>query len=48
LATFQTLMNEVLHPYLSWFVLVFFKDILIYSGSWSEHHRHVRIVFEKL
>ena len=43
-ATFQSLMNDVLRPYLRRFVLVFFDDILIYSPTWSEHLQHVKLV----
>jgi hypothetical protein len=46
-ATFQALMNDVLRPFLWWFALVFFDDILIYSSSWSKHLRHIRLVFDK-
>jgi hypothetical protein len=45
---FQALMNEVLWPFLRWFALVIFDDILIFSPSWSEHLRHVRLVLDKL
>jgi len=39
--TFQATMNELFHPYLSNFVLVFFEDILIYSKTWKEHLQHL-------
>jgi hypothetical protein len=45
--TFQALMIDVLHPYLHRFVLLFY-DILVYNLSWSEHLRHLHLVFTKL
>jgi hypothetical protein len=47
-ATFQALMNIVLHDFIRVFVLVFFDDILIFSDSWSSHLQHVRIVLQSL
>lgn len=47
LATFQSIMNEVLLPYLQTFVLVF-DDILIYSSSLEDHLTNLEIVLELL
>ena len=47
-ATFQSLMNDVLRPYLRKFVVVFLDDILIFSRNWKEHVKHVRLVLETL
>jgi hypothetical protein len=47
-ATFQALMNVVLHDFIRHFVLVFFDDILIFNNSWTEHLQHVRAVLQRL
>ena len=45
---FQSLMNEVLRPYLDRFCLVYLDDILIYSRTREEHLEHIRLVFSQL
>ena len=47
-ATFQTLMNKILRPYIDKFVLVYLDDILIFSNSKEEHLQHLRLVFDAL
>lgn len=47
-ATFQTMMNHILRPYLRKFVVVFLDDILIFSKTWEDHLNHVQIVLEAL
>src|SRR6266545_3653657 len=47
-ATFQRLMNYVLHDYLNDFVVVYLDDILVCSDTFEEHLVHLRKVFDKL
>ena len=47
-AVFMDLMNQVFHPYLDSFVIVFINDILVYSRSELEHERHLGLVLRTL
>lgn len=38
----------IFRPYLCHFIIVFFDDILIYSGSFDDHLRHLEIAFQIL
>ena len=45
---FMRVMNEVFRPFLDDFVIVYLDDILIFSGTWDEHVRHVKKVLDTL
>jgi hypothetical protein len=46
--TFMILMNDILHPYLDSFVVVYVDDILVYSATWEEHMSNLMQVLETL
>ncbi len=47
-ATFQRLMNHVLHDHLGEFVMVYLDDVVIYSKNMAEHVRHLNWVLSQL
>ena len=47
-ATFQSMINDVLRPYLDVFVVVYLDDILIFSDNQEQHVQHVTTVLEAL
>ncbi|KAH9688170.1 Endonuclease [Citrus sinensis] len=47
-ATFCTLMNKVLQPFLDRFVVVYLDDIVVYSTTLEDHARHLRQVLQVL
>ncbi len=47
-ATFQRLMNHVLHDHLGEFVMVYLDDVVIYSKNMAEHMRHLDWVLGQL
>jgi hypothetical protein len=48
LATFMHVMNDVFRPFLDDFVIVYLDDIIVFSGTWDEHVRHVKKVLDTL
>lgn len=47
-ATFQSLMNLILQPYINNFCMVYLNDIIIFSKTIKEHLLHVKKVIKKL
>lgn len=45
---FMEYVNRIFHPYLDEFVVVFIDAILIYSKSYEEHAKHLKIVLQAL
>jgi len=47
-ASFQRLMNYILHNYLNDFVIIYLDDILVYLNTFEDYINHLRKVFIKL
>ena len=47
LASFQTMVNQILRDYIDDFVVVYLDDILIYLKTIKEHRWHVKLILEK-
>jgi hypothetical protein len=45
---FVCVMNDVFRPFLDEFVIVYLEEIIIFSGTWDEHVRHVKQVLDTL
>jgi hypothetical protein len=48
LTTFMHVMNDVFRPFLDDFVIVYLDNIIVFSGTWDEHVRHVKKVLDTL
>ena len=46
--TFMRVMNDVFMPFLDDFVIVYIYNILLFSGTWDEHVKHVKQVLDTL
>jgi hypothetical protein len=46
--TFMRLMEDILHPFTNYFVVVYLDEILIYSNTWEEHLQHIQQVLHTL
>ena len=47
-ATFQSRINEILHPYLDVFCTAYIDDVLVYSDTLEQHRSHVKCVLAAL
>jgi hypothetical protein len=46
-ATFQRMMNGIIHDFLHKFVIVYLNDVCIYSRTLEKHMEHMRLVLQR-
>jgi hypothetical protein len=47
-STFMHVMNDVFRPFIDDFVILYLDDIIVFSGTWDEHVRHINQVLDNL
>jgi len=47
-STFMRVMNDVFHPFIDDFFIVYLDDIIVFSKSWDDHVIHVKKVLDVL
>jgi hypothetical protein len=48
LETFMRVLNDVFRHFLDDFVIVYLDNILVFSGTWDEHVKHVKQILDTL
>lgn len=48
LTTIMRLMNDILHPFVDSFAIVYLYDILVYNATWEENISHLTQLLETL
>jgi hypothetical protein len=46
--TFMRVMKDVFRIFIDDFVIIYLDDIIVFSGTWDEHVRHVKQVLDTL
>ena len=41
---FMRLMNDILHPFIDSFIIIYLDDMLLYSSTWEEHISHFKVL----
>ena len=47
-STFQRFIKDILSDFLYKFCVAYVDDILVYSSTFEDHIKHLRLIFEKL
>ena len=48
LTTFMRMMDDILHPFTNYFLVLYLDDILIFNKHWEKHLQHIQHVLHSL